>query len=174
MAYGDVPYVILQDGGCVILGFVTGVVADFVSQYVAGVQRVRGEEIIVLTEVVVAQIPEMGGAPDAFGLERFFRKPVSGLDPHVGQVLKELLAELALGNLIYQTVDTASLAGMHEVSHLDQAPDSINLGGDLGIIEPKIVEVLADVLTGAANLVGIEYDRRGTHVSQRPVDPVVL
>ena len=107
----------------------------------------------------------MRRSPDALGLERFFRKPVTCLYANVGQVFEKLLAELAFRDLVHQAVYTATFSRLHIVCYLDKAPDRIDLGRDLGIIVAEIVKVLAYVLAGTAHLERIEYDGRCAYIT---------
>ena len=164
---------VLADRGVAGRGLVAGVAPDPVVERRPVRQRVRLEEIMVLVEVVVAEVAEHGRAAHRLGLQVLLREEVPHLDLHVGAVGAEFLPERAAGHVEDQAVDPETAARLHDVLDPGLAAGIRHVSIHLGIVISERPQVVDDVGAGALHQGRVEDHGRLAQLLPEMVNPLV-
>ena len=125
------------------------------------------EDVVVLGEVVIAEVAEVRGSAHGLILERELGAVIPYLHTDIGQIRPEIFRECTpLGERIAQTVNGILLAEMDQVVDGDLASLDTYVAGDLGVVVADVFEVVLDVLNGGLDCERTVNDRRRADLSE--------
>ncbi len=146
------------------------IVADAVVQRRAVRQGVRLEEIVVLAEVVVAQVAEHGRAADGFRLEVLLGEEVARMHGDVGAVRAELPREGPARHLEDDGVDGDAVPQFDDVLDRRLPAAVFHLGIHFRMVVAEVLHMSGDIGAGAFHQGGIENDGGRTDLLPELVD----